>query len=40
MQCPTHIKKLEKMTESEDSCEICSRPAEWECKLCKYRQCG
>jgi CRISPR/Cas system-associated protein Cas10 (large subunit of type III CRISPR-Cas system) len=41
MQCPTHIKKLEKITESGDfECEVCGRPAVLECKSCQFKQCS
>ncbi len=41
MQCPTHIKKLEKITEPTDEiCELCGRKAALECKSCTFKQCS
>jgi len=41
MQCPTHIKKLEKIVEQgEYECELCGRKASLECKSCEFKQCS
>ena len=40
MQCPTHIKKLEKIVDQGDhECELCGRKAFLECKSCEFKQC-
>jgi ribosomal protein S14 len=43
MQCPTHIKKLEKIPEDEEEkkpCHICGRDSTLYCKSCKFTQCS
>ena len=42
MQCPTHVKKLDKLEEMEEkkTCAICGREASYGCKSCTYVQCS
>ena len=41
MQCPTHIRKLEKIAgDTGELCELCGRKAALECRLCTFRQCA
>ena len=40
MQCPIHIKKLEKITSGDHKCEVCGRKATLECRSCEFKQCS